>query len=130
MRVREMHPLCCVSIESPADQTPRTGFLSSSMRGSDTKAGNEAGSNVNVAGVLYKWTNYGKGWRSRWFSLHNGVLSYSRVGRLEGVSTSDEVRVIGDASARLIGGSSSCRRKQQKAIGVVHLKVTLMQDLY
>lgn len=122
MRVREMHPLCCISIESPADQTPRTGFLSSSMRGSDT--------NVNVAGVLYKWTNYGKGWRSRWFSLHNGVLSYSRVGRLEGVSTSDEVRVIGDASARLIGGSSSCRRKQQGAIGVVHLKVTLMQDLY
>lgn len=125
-----MHPLCCISIESPcpADQTTRSsGFPSSSLQmpGSDAKALNGSGSNVSVAGVLYKWTNYGKGWRSRWFLLRNGVLSYSRIWGSESGLSSDEVRVIGDAPARLIGCGSSRRKQQKAAIGVVHLKVRL-----
>lgn len=31
-----------------------------------------------TAGWLYKWTNYLKGYRKRWFVLQNGVLSYYR----------------------------------------------------
>lgn len=32
-----------------------------------------------VTEVLYKWTNIGKGWQSRWFAIHDGVLSYSKI---------------------------------------------------
>ncbi|KAF8379253.1 hypothetical protein HHK36_028685 [Tetracentron sinense] len=99
---------------------------------SEINAGRETGSYVNVAGVLYKWTNYGKGWRLRWFLLRNGVLSYSKIRLSENVnllSTSDEVRVIGDvSSARLSRLNSSGRRKQQKTIGVVHLKISSFRE--
>ncbi|KAJ1723212.1 hypothetical protein LPJ53_002424 [Coemansia erecta] len=30
----------------------------------------------HLSGELYKWTNYMGGWKSRWFELTNGVLSY------------------------------------------------------
>lgn len=33
----------------------------------------------SCVGVLYKWVNYGKGWRARWFVLEDGVLSYYKV---------------------------------------------------
>jgi hypothetical protein len=32
-----------------------------------------------VAGILYKWVNYGKGWRSRWFALEDGVKEKMRI---------------------------------------------------
>ncbi|KZV50311.1 OSBP(oxysterol binding protein)-related protein 1C isoform 1 [Dorcoceras hygrometricum] len=32
-----------------------------------------------ISGVLYKWVNYGKGWRPRWFVLQDGVLSYYKI---------------------------------------------------
>lgn len=91
MRVKEMHPLCCISLESPGigDQSPdmwlsRTRSLpASSVSGFCGSEGNAQGSEGRVAGVLYKWTNYGKGWRSRWFLLKNGVLSYSKIRRPE-----------------------------------------------
>ncbi|KAI3784691.1 hypothetical protein L1987_43794 [Smallanthus sonchifolius] len=57
-----------------------------------------------VAGILYKWVHYGKGWRSRWFTLEDGVLSYYKThgpdkivlnpGREKGI------KVIGDESVR------------------------------
>ncbi|XP_010258993.1 PREDICTED: oxysterol-binding protein-related protein 2A isoform X1 [Nelumbo nucifera] len=142
MRVKEMHPLCCISLESPGigDRSPevsatRSGFLGGSTAtygGSDCYVGRETGSDVNVAGLLYKWTNYGKGWRSRWFCLRNGVLSYSKIRRSESLnmlSTSDDVRLIGDVSSdRLSRLDSVGRRKQQKATGVVHLKISSFRE--
>ena len=74
MRVKEMHPLCCISLESAGigDQSPEVVTLlrTGSARpaeiipgGSEGNAGGRtaAGSDASFAGVLYKWTNYGKG---------------------------------------------------------------------
>uniref|UniRef100_A0A1J3FLK5 Oxysterol-binding protein-related protein 2B n=1 Tax=Noccaea caerulescens TaxID=107243 RepID=A0A1J3FLK5_NOCCA len=89
----------------------------------------------SVAGILYKWTNYGKGWRSRWFLLRDGILSYSKIRRPENVnqlSPSDDVRLIGDISTDRLSRMNSCsgrgRRKHHKTIGIVHLKVSSYRE--
>jgi hypothetical protein len=88
---------------------------------------------VAVAGVLHKWTNYGRGWRERWFSLRDGVLSYSKIrsdagaagGAPEGgIAEDGEVRLIGGASARIAGD-----RRPEKPAGVVCLKVGVSSSL-
>ncbi|KAK3038448.1 hypothetical protein RJ639_029746 [Escallonia herrerae] len=146
MRVKEMHPLCCISLESPGigDQSPeatltRTVSVPPEMLsgGSDRNAGRPAGSEASFAGILYKWTNYGKGWRSRWFVLRNGVLSYSRIHRRENpprIPSCDDVRLIGDASSNRLtrlnscGSGSGSSRRQQKTVGVVHLKISSFRE--
>ncbi|XP_021615961.1 oxysterol-binding protein-related protein 2A isoform X4 [Manihot esculenta] len=135
MRVKEMHPLCCISLESPGigDQSPealtRARSLPAGFSGeSDGNAGRSiAGSEATVAGVLYKWTNYSKGWRSRWFLLKNGVLSYSKIKPPENLNLltpNDDVKLIGEISTNRLSrmDSGSYRRKQQKSVGIVHLK--------
>ena len=32
-----------------------------------------------ISGILYKWVNYGKGWRPRCFVLQDGILSYFKI---------------------------------------------------
>lgn len=138
MRVREMHPLCCISLESPGigNQSPdaslsRTRSLPVSFdaAGSDGNGGaRPPGSEASVAGILYKWTNYGKGWRSRWFLLRNGVLSYAKIRwpeNLNLLSPTGDVKLIGQIStSRLARIDSNIRRKHHKnASAVVHLKV-------
>ncbi|KAK1313648.1 Oxysterol-binding protein-related protein 1D [Acorus calamus] len=89
--------------------------------------------NAVVAGVLYKWVNYGKGWRPRWFVIEGGVLSYYKIRGPDGISVgavNEKVgfRVIGEGSLRRVrrcgagDGSSSGRR--WKPFGEVHLKVS------
>ena len=34
----------------------------------------------DLKGFLSKWVNYRSGWRTRWFVLENGVLSYCKPG--------------------------------------------------
>ncbi|XP_021277282.1 oxysterol-binding protein-related protein 2A-like isoform X3 [Herrania umbratica] len=144
MRVKEMHPLCCISLESPGigDQSPEVSLTrarsmpAGSLSGSET--GNASrlttgGSESTVAGILYKWTNYGKGWRSRWFLLRNGVLSYSKIRRPETLnllSPTDDVRLIGDISTNRLSRMDSCsgRRKHQKTVGIVHLKISSFRE--
>ncbi|KAA8522253.1 hypothetical protein F0562_012926 [Nyssa sinensis] len=142
MRVKEMHPLCCISLESPGigDKSPevmlsRSGSsLPASMfsRGSVGNGGRPKISEARFAGALYKWTNYGKGWRSRWFVLRNGMLSYSKIPQPESValpSAGDDFRLIGDVSSgRLSGLDSSGRRKHHKTVGIVHLKISSFRE--
>lgn len=146
-----MHPLCCISVESfgigcgsDGDKSRDEAALSrtksmpaSLVAFSDGSDGNAIrrplGSKSTVAGVLHKWTNYGKGWRSRWFLLRNGVLSYAKIRRPENfnlLASNDDVRLIGELSSNRVprgdekGGG---RRKHQKSVGVVHLKVYKLQ---
>ncbi|GLT36672.1 hypothetical protein SLA2020_110350 [Shorea laevis] len=87
-----------------------------------------------VAGILYKWVNYGKGWRARWFLLEDGVLSYYKIHGPDKILTSPardkSVRVIGEESLRFMRKAnwSSHRlglaNRQCKPFGEIHLKVS------
>ncbi|KAK1378261.1 oxysterol-binding protein-related protein 2A [Heracleum sosnowskyi] len=126
MRVKQMHPLCCITLDnSPiGDHSPDLPISDVPQLLSDGNAGSESAS--CFAGVLYKWTNYGKGWRSRWFILRNGVISYSklRVENRDVLSSGDDVRIIGDASSGRLSrlNSSGGSKVQTKPPGIVHLK--------
>lgn len=93
---------------------------------------------VSVAGVLYKWVNFGKGWRARWFVLEDGVLSYYKVHGPDKIvmnpGKEKGLKVIGEESWRYVrkacGGIGGYHHrvnetaKQWKPFGVVHLKVS------
>lgn len=116
MRVKELHPLCCINLESKPEIVDR-----SISDGSDCNAA------AGFAGVLYKWTNYSKGWRSRWFVLRSGILSYCKTATPE---TLADVHVIGDGST----GHLSCldrsrsRKNHRRTVGLVHLKVSSFRE--
>ncbi|XP_058191629.1 oxysterol-binding protein-related protein 1C-like isoform X2 [Rhododendron vialii] len=86
-----------------------------------------------ISGVLYKWVNYGKGWRPRWFVLQDGVLSYYKIHGPDKIVVSLETekgsRVIGEDSLRRISrrktGGTQLRRKP---VGEVHLKVSSIRE--
>ncbi|XP_050205251.1 oxysterol-binding protein-related protein 1D [Mercurialis annua] len=100
--------------------------------------GGGGGSGGSVAGILYKWVNYGKGWRPRWFLLEDGVLSYYKIHGPYKILTSParekDVGVIGDESVRYLrkanwnsnssGNSNRFEAKQCKPFGEIHLKVS------
>ncbi|KAL0327318.1 UNVERIFIED_CONTAM: Oxysterol-binding protein-related protein 1D [Sesamum angustifolium] len=96
----------------------------------------------SVVGILYKWVNYGKGWRERWFVLEDGVLSYYKVHGPDKIVFSGRekgVRVIGEDSWKYMrkgstgNGSRNGFRgngfgsgKQWKPFGEIHLKLRLI----
>ncbi|XP_010933694.1 oxysterol-binding protein-related protein 2A isoform X1 [Elaeis guineensis] len=129
MRARAMHPLCCISIDCPrvGDRSPAPAEPEPELYGVVEGEASSSAVAVAVAGVLYKWINFGKGWRSRWFSLRNGVLSYSKIPQGEEVSFSEGegVRLIGTAASRLSRANVSCGgRNPPKPVGVVYLKIS------
>lgn len=87
----------------------------------------------SVAGILYKWVNYGKGWRSRWFLLEDGVLSYYKVHGPDKILMSPArekgLRVIGEDSLRYMKKANwssnrlGASARPCKPFGEVHLKV-------
>ncbi|XVE95415.1 hypothetical protein REPUB_Repub02eG0095100 [Reevesia pubescens] len=89
-----------------------------------------------ISGVLYKWVNYGKGWRPRWFVLQDGVLSYYKIHGPDKIVVSKETekgsKIIGEESLRRISRHrnsisnhfSTCR----KPFGEVHLKVSSIRE--
>ncbi|XP_010528073.1 PREDICTED: oxysterol-binding protein-related protein 1D [Tarenaya hassleriana] len=100
-------------------------------------AGNGVVTGGGVAGIMYKWVNYGKGWRGRWFELEDGVLSYYKVRGPDKImmnpSKETGVRVIGEESMRYMR-KASCSSSNRlgvpaayrpcKPFGEVHLKVS------
>ncbi|XP_076951938.1 oxysterol-binding protein-related protein 2A-like [Bidens hawaiensis] len=139
MRVKELHPLCCISLETPAagDNSPelklsysaaaaevRLRLTRSDVNAVGMTSSESCSGSRRFAGVLYKWTNYGKGWRSRWFVLRNGVLTYSKVVQPE-MMAGDDVRLIGDMDR--CGTGSSSRRCNNINKGV-HLKVSSFRE--
>ncbi|CAL9207136.1 unnamed protein product [Musa hybrid cultivar] len=125
MRAREMpHPLCCISIDCPELGGRSPPVPAHPPPGRD---GDGDGFSVAVAGVLCKWTNIGKGWRYRWFSLQSGVLSYSKIRRGDPPLVPDGggVRLIGSAAALFSHGGG---RRARKPVRVVHLKVSSFRE--
>ncbi|GJN12418.1 hypothetical protein PR202_ga30693 [Eleusine coracana subsp. coracana] len=108
--------LCCLSGAPPlpgdAPPTPEPATAAAPAQAQGAAA-------VAVEGVLHKWTNYGRGWRERWFSLRDGVLSYSKIraGGVAGARPPEE-----DGEVRLIGARISGTRRTDKPAGVVYLK--------
>lgn len=131
------------------DQLERLSSEDVDLEGKDSssKGGFFFGNGVvggGVAGIMYKWVNYGKGWRARWFELEDGVLSYYKIHGPDKIVMNPArekggVRVIGEESVRYIrkascGGSSSNKlgagagasSRPCKPFGEVHLKVTIL----
>jgi hypothetical protein len=113
MRAWEMHPLCCLAGEWPASG----GGLAPGDRSPPAE---DAGAAPAVAGVLYKWTNIGKGWRPRWFAIRGGVLAYSKIRR----RVAAEPRPEAAGGVRLIGVARGAAGAAERPIGFVPLKVT------
>ncbi|GLT84999.1 hypothetical protein SLE2022_032020 [Rubroshorea leprosula] len=88
-----------------------------------------------ISAVLYKWVNYGKGWRPRWFVLQDGVLSYYKIHGPDKIVVSQETekgcKVIGEESMRIISrhkNSNSNSHLRRKPCGEVHLKVSSIRE--
>ena len=100
----------------------------------EARDGKVFGAGGGVAGILYKWVNYGKGWRSRWFVLEDGVLSYYKIHGPDKILMSParekSLKVIGEDSLRCMRKNSWSNHhrlagsaKQWKPFGEIHLKV-------
>ena len=63
--------------KTPLDLSPSHNmkFLLDQVPTQDLHGG-EVGQSPSFSGELLKWTNYANGWKSRWFELERGVLSY------------------------------------------------------
>lgn len=94
-----------------------------------------------ISGILYKWVNYGKGWRPRWFVLQDGVLSYYKIHGPDRIVVNSETekgsKVIGEESLRRISRTRpnkitnvSTSQARRKPVGEVHLKVILLLLIY
>ncbi|KAG0520748.1 hypothetical protein BDA96_08G100800 [Sorghum bicolor] len=130
-----MNPLCCiapVSLEHAADQLHEHPTRIHAGAPPPTPAPQQDA----VAGVLHKWVNYGKGWRSRWFVLEDGVLSYYKLrgsGGAGGAGAGEVAASSAAAAARVIGDGSALQQAQEvaagagklwKPFGEIHLKVS------
>ncbi|KAF8086360.1 hypothetical protein N665_0628s0011 [Sinapis alba] len=125
------------------DQLERLSSEDVNLEGKDSSSssfffGNGVGG--GVAGIMYKWVNYGKGWRARWFELEDGVLSYYKIHGPDKIvmnpAREKGVRVIGEDSVRFIrkascgssnklgAGAASAVTRPCKPFGEVHLKVS------
>ncbi|KAE8805350.1 oxysterol-binding protein-related protein 1D [Hordeum vulgare] len=129
-----MNPLCCiapVSVDYAADyQHHQPRNVAAATLSAPPEAAPPQPTPPVVSGVLHKWVNYGKGWRSRWFVLEDGVLSYYKLRDGGGESGESSAST---AAARLIGEGDALRRaredaaaagKQWKPFGDIHLKVS------
>lgn len=90
---------------------------------------------TGISGILYKWVNYGRGWRPRWFVLHDGVLMYYKINGRHKIVTNLETEkgsmIVGEKSFRRINTSSTTSSKshhRRKPFGEIHLKVSSVES--
>ncbi|KEH35651.1 oxysterol-binding protein-related protein 1C [Medicago truncatula] len=85
-----------------------------------------------ISGILYKWVNYGRGWRPRWFVLHDGVLSYYKIHGSNKLILNRDVeqrsKVIGDESIRRIASNRHCPSRHRKPVSEIHLMVCSVRE--
>ncbi|KAM3294596.1 hypothetical protein ACQJBY_037471 [Aegilops geniculata] len=102
-----------------------------------------------ISGVLYKWVNYGRGWRPRWFALSDGVLSYYKIHGPDRIDLSRDTdrgaKVIGEDSLRRLARPSAAptpsssssaphsnghghHHPPRKPLGEIHLKVSTVRE--
>ncbi|CAL4926886.1 unnamed protein product [Urochloa decumbens] len=92
-----------------------------------------------ISGILYKWVNYGRGWRPRWFVLQDGVLSYYKIHGPDRIVLSRETdrgaKVIGEDSLRRLNRPSTSssshsngHHQPRNPIGEIHLKVSTVRE--
>nr|XP_016472418.1 PREDICTED: oxysterol-binding protein-related protein 1B-like isoform X2 [Nicotiana tabacum] len=119
-----------------------TEFSSDQLRPSSTTSSEFHSARMNdinvgngISGILYKWVNYGRGWRPRWFVLHDGVLSYYKIHGRHKIVTNLETEkgsmIVGQKSFRRINTSpmsSSSRSHRRKPFGEIHLKVSSVRE--
>lgn len=126
MRAWEMHPLCCLAGEWPSSGGGGGGLAPGdrSLPPAEEDA-DAAGEAPAVAGVLYKWTNIGKGWRPRWFAIRGGVLAYSKIRRRVAAEPHPATEAAGGGGVRLIGVArgGAGGGAGERPIGFVPLKV-------
>jgi len=81
-----------------------------------------------ISGILHKWVNYGRGWRPRWFVLHDGVLSYYKIHGPDKLVLNHDVEdgsmVIGEESLRRINSHRHCPSRHRKPVSEIHLMVS------
>ncbi|AQL10241.1 Oxysterol-binding protein 1 [Zea mays] len=105
MRARDLHPLCCLPAADGGPPPPPLAHAPPA-----------------VAGLLYKWTNIGKGWRPRWFAIRGAVLAYSKIPRR---STSPPSSATSSTATRIIGHA---RYGHDSPVGLVHLKISSFRE--
>lgn len=88
-----------------------------------------------ISGILFKWVNYGKGWRPRWFVLQDGVLSYYKIHGPDKIIINQETekgsKLIGEESLRRISMPRSKNGQTQprrNPVGEIHLQVSSIRE--
>ncbi|KAG4392984.1 hypothetical protein GLYMA_04G253000v4 [Glycine max] len=156
-----MHPFCCVSAISDQASPVKPSFAdfampplpaaaaASAVRSDLAPRHSHSGSQreqpvvdvkINdlvgngISGILYKWVNYGKGWRPRWFVLQDGVLSYYKIHGPDKIVVNQETEkgsmVIGEESMRRITRNRNSYHPQhiRKPFGEIHLQVSTIRE--
>ncbi|KAJ7517667.1 hypothetical protein O6H91_21G034300 [Diphasiastrum complanatum] len=117
---------------------PKASKSDSAQKASLSDSANGQGcliSAPSVAGILHKWVNLGKGWRSRWFVLHGGILSYYKVHGPHKIFLNHEaqqgLKLIGEEAQRLMRKHTNSMgedKRSWRAFGEVHLKVASLRE--
>ncbi|CAK7328549.1 unnamed protein product [Dovyalis caffra] len=80
--------------------------------------------NKGISGILQKWVNYGRGWRSRFFLLNDGVLSYYKINGLRRHhhhNHRNNIITDGEEFSRWVS-------RLGNPIGEIHLKVSSIRE--